>query len=59
MLTEERLAKILQLLKEMETVSLGDLLEVIPASESTIRRDLTALIVMIFAFFYSTILLSL
>jgi len=43
MLTEERLAKILQLLKEMETVSLGELLEVIPASESTIRRDLTTL----------------
>lgn len=43
MLTEKRHTKILQILNKMKTVSLSDLLKVIPASESTIRRDLTTL----------------
>lgn len=43
MLTTERQTAILQLLKEKQTITLKDILEATPASESTIRRDLTEL----------------
>src|SRR5699024_4692702 len=43
MLTRERHNIIMELLKEMETVTLKDISNVVPASESTIRRDLTEL----------------
>jgi DeoR family fructose operon transcriptional repressor len=41
MLTKERQNIIMQLLTEMQTVSLKNILDAVPASESTIRRDLT------------------
>lgn len=43
MLTEERYAAILKLLEEKKAVSVLELTELLNSSESTIRRDLTAL----------------
>ena len=43
MLTEERFAKILALLKEKNTVSVAELTELLESSESTVRRDLNSL----------------
>src|SRR5699024_7365666 len=43
MLTTERQAIITQLLKEKQTITLQDIIDATPASESTIRRDLTDL----------------
>lgn len=43
MLTEERQQLILQILKQEGTVTVTELVEVLDTSESTIRRDLTAL----------------
>src|SRR5690625_7621172 len=43
MLTTERHAIIIQLLKEKQTITLQDIIDATPASESTIRRDLTDL----------------
>ncbi len=43
MLTEERYAKILHILKEKQAVTVLDLTRLLDASESTVRRDLTAL----------------
>lgn len=43
MLTEERQQLIIQRLKQKGTVTVSELVEVLDASESTIRRDLTAL----------------
>lgn len=43
MLTEERKKRILEILEEKEVVKLGELVDKIGTSESTIRRDLNAL----------------
>lgn len=43
MLTEERFAKILSILEDMGSVTVQQLMTELDASESTIRRDLTAL----------------
>ena len=43
MLTEERHNKILEALKTKRTVTVAEMTEYTGASESTIRRDLTAL----------------
>ena len=43
MLTEERYAAILKLLEEKKAVSVLELTELLNSSESTIRRDLSAL----------------
>ncbi len=43
MLTEERYAKILHILKEKQAVTVPDLTRLLDASESTVRRDLTVL----------------
>lgn len=43
MLTAERQAIIVQLLKEKHTITLQDIIDATPASESTVRRDLTDL----------------
>ena len=43
MLTEERFAKILSILESMGSVTVQQLMAELDASESTIRRDLTAL----------------
>lgn len=43
MLTEQRYEIILRLLQEKGTVTFGEILEVLDASESTVRRDITAL----------------
>lgn len=43
MLTTERHEIIVQLLKEKQTITLKDIMDATPASESTIRRDLTEL----------------
>ena len=43
MLTEERFAKILSILERMGSVTVQQLMAELDASESTIRRDLTAL----------------
>lgn len=43
MLTTERHTIITQLIKEKQTITLQDIIDVVPASESTIRRDLTDL----------------
>src|SRR5690625_2577101 len=43
MLTPERHEVIVQLLQEKQTITLKDILDATPASESTIRRDLTDL----------------
>ncbi|MBR1695871.1 MAG: DeoR/GlpR transcriptional regulator, partial [Selenomonas sp.] len=43
MLTEERYATILRILEEKKAVTVLDLTRALNASESTVRRDLTAL----------------
>ena len=43
MLTEERFSKILSILEDMGSVTVQQLMTELDASESTIRRDLTAL----------------
>ena len=43
MLTEERYAKILQLLDEKKSVTVQELKVLLDTSESTVRRDLNAL----------------
>ncbi len=43
MLTQERYQAILQLLSEKNTVAVSELTQILGASESTVRRDLTAL----------------
>ena len=43
MLTEQRYDIILKLLQEKGTVTIGEILEILDASESTVRRDITAL----------------
>ena len=43
MLTEERFAKILSILESMGSVTVQQLMTELDASESTIRRDLNAL----------------
>ena len=43
MLTEERFAEILRMLGEEKSVTVQELTERLATSESTIRRDLTAL----------------
>lgn len=43
MLTEERFKKILELVERNKSVSIGQLMSVLQASESTVRRDLAAL----------------
>ncbi len=43
MLTKERQNIMMRLLTEMQTITLKDISDVVPASESTIRRDLTEL----------------
>ncbi len=43
MLTEQRLDIILKLLEERKSITVTELRELLDASESTVRRDITAL----------------
>ena len=45
MLTEERRARIVEIVNEKKAVSVNELIELLDASAATIRRDISALIV--------------